>query len=190
MIEIREQSMTESMKRYLDDGFVQYALEQVGVDGRKTLKAFLAYRYPSNLKDRNVSKATPEHGTHRSSPGCVLEEGDAFHDQDGLDEKNDSSSCLGMKEELVGVFVVEQFWGALHIKYAMVSKSYRKQGIGSMLMKKALAYGKEVSCPFAFVETMSFQALPFYEKHGFHLDFTRSGFSEGVSLYYMSRSLN
>ena len=32
-------------------------------------------------------------------------------------------------------------------------------------------------CPFAFVETMGFQALEFYEKCGFKLEFTRAGYA-------------
>ena len=53
--------------------------------------------YPNNLKNRNLSKATPDHETQRSSPGCILGDGDAFHDQDGADEEPDSSSCLGIE---------------------------------------------------------------------------------------------
>ena len=43
MIEFREEGTTESTARYIDEGFMQHALEQVGVDGRKEQRAFLAY---------------------------------------------------------------------------------------------------------------------------------------------------
>lgn len=137
MIEFREESVTDSMRRYINDGFMQYALEKVGLDGRKEQKAFLAY--------------------------------------DG--------------EEVAAVVVAEHFWGALHIKYVFVKKEYRGQGLGRKLMVQALDFGKNLFCPFAFVETMSFQGLPFYQKLGFTRDFTRSGLIDGVSMHYMSRLL-
>lgn len=137
MIEFREEGTTESTARYIDEGFMQHALEQVGVDGRKEQRAFLAY-------------------------------------EQGLQ---------------VGIVIVENFWGALHFKYVFISSSHRRMGIGRQLMQRALEFGKERLYPFAFVETMSFQGLPFYQKLGFHLDFTRSGFSEGVLLHHLSCSL-
>lgn len=90
---------------------------------------------------------------------------------------------------LLGAVVVELFWGALHIKYAYVHESARGKGLGRELMLCALAFGKSKNCPFAFVETMSFQALDFYQKLGFTLDFTRSGHSHGTSAHYLSKRL-
>ena len=52
--------------------------------------------YPNNLKNRHLSKSTPDGQTHRSSPGYVLDDGKDFHDRDIAGEKNDYSSCLGI----------------------------------------------------------------------------------------------
>lgn len=45
------------------------------------------------------------------------------------------------------------------------------------------------ACPFAFVETMSFQALDFYRKMGFELEFTRSGYKHGTAFHYLRKLL-
>jgi N-acetylglutamate synthase-like GNAT family acetyltransferase len=63
------------------------------------------------------------------------------------------------------------------VKYAYVEEEYRGCGIGTQLMQHALTYGRKNQCPFAFVETMSFQALDFYQKIGFRLDLHALGIS-------------
>lgn len=48
---------------------------------------------------------------------------------------------------------------------------------------------KTRECHFAFVETMSFQALEFYQKMGFKQDFVRTGYAHNTSFHYLSRKL-
>ncbi len=108
----------------------------------------------------------------------------------GHDEKNDVVAFIAMDNEIfAGAVAVEIFWGALHIKYTYVSDQYRDQGLGTRLMDNAFLYGQKNHCPFAFVETMSFQALEFYEKIGFQLEFTRSGYSHDTSFHYLRKDL-
>ena len=88
-----------------------------------------------------------------------------------------------------GTVVVEFFWGALGVKYVYVDDKYRNHGLGSRLMKSALDFGREHNCPFAFVSTMSFQALGFYQKMGFQLEFTRTGYAYDTSLHFLRKDL-
>ncbi|MGD2168673.1 MAG: GNAT family N-acetyltransferase [Chlamydiota bacterium] len=94
------------------------------------------------------------------------------------------------QENFAGAVVVDLFWGALHIKYVYVEDEYRGQGIGTQLMEKAFQYGRENQCPFAFVETMSFQASDFYQKIGFQLEFTRSGYKYNTAFHYLRKNLS
>ncbi len=108
----------------------------------------------------------------------------------GYDEKFEPVAFVAMDDEIfAGAIVVGLFWGALHVRKIYVDDAYRHQGLGSKLMELAFKYGLENKCPFAFVETMSFQALSFYEKNGFQLDFTRSGYSHGTSFHYLQKKL-
>ncbi|MGI4776006.1 MAG: GNAT family N-acetyltransferase [Janthinobacterium lividum] len=91
--------------------------------------------------------------------------------------------------EIVGTISVLTFFGALWIKYFFIKENYRNEGIGSQLMNSALKFGKDAGLTFAFVETLSFQALKFYEKNGFKLEFTRSGFQAGISFHYLRKYL-
>lgn len=108
----------------------------------------------------------------------------------GRDEKFDPVAFIANdRGSFAGAIVAELFWGALHIKYVYVDEAYRGKGIGSQLMERALKYGRENKCLFAFVETMSFQALDFYRKMGFELEFTRSGYKYDASFHYLRRTL-
>lgn len=108
----------------------------------------------------------------------------------GFDEKFDPVAFIANEKNIfAGAIVVELFWGALHIKYVYVEAKYRGHGVATKLMEQALAYGRENQCPFAFVETMNFQALGFYQKMGFELEFTRSGYKHGTSFHYLRKNL-
>lgn len=108
----------------------------------------------------------------------------------GCDEKFDPVAFIARANgQFVGVVVGELFWGSLHIKYVYVDLQYRGQKIASTLMDHLLNYGRDNNCSFAFVETMNFQAPDFYQKLGFKLEFTRSGYSHGTSFHYLRKDL-
>lgn len=92
--------------------------------------------------------------------------------------------------EFVGAIVVQLFWEQLHIKYLFVEESYRGQGIARQLMNHALEFGKKRRSHFAFVETMSFQAPEFYQKMGFMIEFSRSGYAKNTTFHYLKKSLD
>lgn len=89
----------------------------------------------------------------------------------------------------VGAIVTKKFWGQVHIKYLYIHPSYRSQGIARFLMEQAFDHARQDGCSFIFVETLSFQALEFYKKMGFCLEFTRPGYSHNISFHYLRRDL-
>lgn len=108
----------------------------------------------------------------------------------GHDEKFEPVAFIAEDGQgMIGMVAGQLFWGALHIKYVFIDEQYRGKGLGTRLMEEALAYGQSHKCPFAFVETMSFQALEFYQKLGFNLEFTRSGFAHGTAFHYLKKDL-
>lgn len=106
----------------------------------------------------------------------------------GLSEEPISFEAFD-QSQFVGAIVVQMFWEQLHIKYLFVEKKYRGQGIATQLMKHALEFGKKRGCQFAFVETMSFQALEFYCKSGFTIDFSREGYARNTAFHYLKKDL-
>jgi GNAT superfamily N-acetyltransferase len=91
--------------------------------------------------------------------------------------------------ELVGVVNGKIFWGSIFVSHCIIKKEYRKTGVGSRLLRKALEHGRDLGCTIACLETFDFQSPRFYEKVGFHADLIRPGWKKGASFYYFSRSL-
>jgi ribosomal protein S18 acetylase RimI-like enzyme len=92
-------------------------------------------------------------------------------------------------EKFAGSVAVELFCGQLHIKNVLVLEDYRNKEIAKDLMQKALDYGRRHNCSFAFVETMNYQAPKFYQKLGFVIEFTRSGYENDSSFCYVKMYL-
>ncbi|WP_133127888.1 GNAT family N-acetyltransferase [Legionella nagasakiensis] len=78
-------------------------------------------------------------------------------------------------------------YGGLHIDNLWVSEQIRHQGWGIKLMQAALKYGQEKSCAFATVNTMDWEALGFYQKLGFKLEFERHGFQKNSVFYFLRK---
>jgi ribosomal protein S18 acetylase RimI-like enzyme len=107
---------------------------------------------------------------------------------DGLTEDSVSFEIFD-EEEFIGAIVVQIFWEQLHIKYLYLEEKFRGKGIGGQLMHRALQYGETRGCKFAFVETMSFQAPEFYQKMGFEIEFSRSGYAANTTFHYLKKTL-
>jgi GNAT superfamily N-acetyltransferase len=86
------------------------------------------------------------------------------------------------------------FWGAtmfewLHVGLLFVPESLRGQGVGSALMSTAEDEARKRGCRGAFVDTFSFQAVPFYEKLGYAPFGTLEDYPPGHSQIYFSKRL-
>jgi ribosomal protein S18 acetylase RimI-like enzyme len=92
-------------------------------------------------------------------------------------------------DEFIGALVIKKFWGQMHIKYLYIHPRYRSQGLASHLMTQAFDHARQEKCDFMFVETLSFQALDFYKKSGFQVEFTRPGYSHNLSFHYLRQDL-
>ena len=58
-------------------------------------------------------------------------------------------------------------WTWLHISILWVSADLRHRGLGSKLLGAIEAEGTSRGCVYAHLDTFSYQAKPFYERHGY-----------------------
>lgn len=79
-------------------------------------------------------------------------------------------------------------YGCLYIDQLWVSDLLRKQGWGAALIEAALQYGKENGCTFATVNTFDWEALGFYQKLGFKIEFERHGFLKDSVFYFLRKN--
>jgi GNAT superfamily N-acetyltransferase len=68
---------------------------------------------------------------------------------------------------IVGGLIGGTYWGWLYVELFWLAEDLRHQGYGSRLLAMAEQEAIARGCSYAHIDTMSFQALPFYERHGY-----------------------
>ncbi|EHD23362.1 MULTISPECIES: GNAT family N-acetyltransferase [Brenneria] len=81
------------------------------------------------------------------------------------------------------------FGNWLDIDYLWVDESLRGEGMGSKLMQAAEQEAVARGCLYARVDTLSFQARPFYEKQGYQLQMTLNDIPEHHQWYFFTKPL-
>jgi GNAT superfamily N-acetyltransferase len=81
-------------------------------------------------------------------------------------------------------------WGGwLHVTQLWVAAPARRRGNGTRLLQAAERYAVERGCHAATLDTMSFQARPFYEKLGYQVFAELDGYFMGHSKYFLRKQL-
>ena len=122
----------------------------------------------------------------------ILLEGIA--DEAALKKKMDKITPFGIfiKDSLGAVIGgVSGFscYGCLYIDMLWLKEELRKQGLGKKLMMEAEKIGCERQCTFSTVDTMDWEALPFYQKLGYSIEFVREGFAKESKMYMLRKNL-
>lgn len=81
-------------------------------------------------------------------------------------------------------------YGGVHIDLLWLSKELRHQGWGLKLMLETEAIARERKCKFATVNTMDWEALTFYQKLGYQIEFTREGYEKQSKMYFLRKKIN
>ncbi|MFF2480991.1 GNAT family N-acetyltransferase [Paenibacillus sp. NPDC058071] len=87
-----------------------------------------------------------------------------------------------------GGLLGEICWNWLEIKILFVDESVRKSGYGTKLLQEAEKLAKENKCEFIKLDTLSFQALDFYKRHGFEVFGTIENAARHTH-YYLKKDL-
>jgi GNAT superfamily N-acetyltransferase len=90
---------------------------------------------------------------------------------------------------IVGGLVGATYLGWLQVQALWVSDPVRGGGYGKALLEQAEKEAMRRGCPRVFLETLSFQALPFYEKCGYKVFSTLQDFPPGGARYALTKEL-
>jgi GNAT superfamily N-acetyltransferase len=63
---------------------------------------------------------------------------------------------------MVAELTAEVFWNALYVHLLWVDEEFRRQGYGTLLLRRAEDVAIESSCDLAYLSTFAFQAPAFY----------------------------
>lgn len=80
-------------------------------------------------------------------------------------------------------------YGNLYVDALWINSRIRNRGWGTQLMKEAERIGKNNGCLFATVNTMDWEALPFYQKLGYTVEFVREGFENNSKMFMLRKEL-
>ena len=86
--------------------------------------------------------------------------------------------------------IISDLWGNwLLIKFLWVDDSMRGRQVGSELLQLVEKYAQSQGCTSSLVDTLSFQAKPFYEKHGYQCQMVLENYPLDSSLAFLTKSL-
>jgi ribosomal protein S18 acetylase RimI-like enzyme len=94
----------------------------------------------------------------------------------------------GVEKEILAGCNGAMYYGCLYIDSLWVDESLRHKKIGKRLIASAEALGKERSCLFSTVNTMDWEALGFYQKLGYTIEYERIGYFHQSTLYFLKKS--
>jgi len=113
--------------------------------------------------------------------------------EDSLEKGFDPSKTFGIflknhAGETLGGITGCTLHGSLYIDLLFVQKEFQGQGWGSKLLLEAENWGKKRHCFFSTLNTMDFQALPFYQKLGYTVEFVREGYHKNSKMYLLRKN--
>jgi GNAT superfamily N-acetyltransferase len=79
--------------------------------------------------------------------------------------------------------------GWLRIEVLVIQEHLRHQGIGARLLLAAEDEARRRGCHSAWLDTFSFQALPFYERHGYTIFGALDQYPDSHTRYFVRKSL-
>lgn len=91
--------------------------------------------------------------------------------------------------EVVGGAAGRTFGNWLHLNTLWVSEQLRGQHTGTRMLEAIEHASKARGCRFCLVDTLNFQAMPFYKKHGYKTQWTQHEYPQTGCRYFMVKHL-
>ncbi len=91
--------------------------------------------------------------------------------------------------ELIGGLLGQTYWGWFHVDVLWLDDATRRQGFGGQMLAMAEEEATRRGCRYAHLDTMSFQALPFYEKHGYTIFGVLDDLPQGHRRIFLKKDL-
>lgn len=92
-------------------------------------------------------------------------------------------------QSIAGGLLGGTYWGWLHVDILWLAEAARGQGLGTRLMAMAEQEALGRGCRRAHLDTMDFQALPFYERLGYAVWGVLENLPVGHRRYFLQKAL-
>ena len=107
-------------------------------------------------------------------------------------EDNGQMLCFilqGADQEIVGGVIAATHWDWLNIDLMWIKAEFRGQGYGHKLLIQVEDKARELGARKAYLDTFTFQAPEFYQRHGYQVFGELQNFPTGHQRYYMTKEL-
>lgn len=107
-------------------------------------------------------------------------------------EGHEKSLCYALfapDQSIMGGIIAETHWNWLFINLMWLREELRGQGYGHKLLLAAEAEGRKRGATHAYLDTFSFQAPEFYQKHGYEIFGVLEDFPPGHRRLYLTKQL-
>ncbi|GAA5442896.1 hypothetical protein Misp06_01071 [Microbulbifer sp. NBRC 101763] len=91
--------------------------------------------------------------------------------------------------EVIAGAAARSFGDWLLLDTLWVSEELRGQNIGSQLLSKIEISGKQRGCKKCLLDTLNFQAMPFYKNQGYEVKWVQEGYPKEGCKYFMVKEL-
>lgn len=81
------------------------------------------------------------------------------------------------------------FGNWLQLSTLWVSEELRGKAMGSQILKSFEDAGKKRGCTTCLLDTLNFQAMPFYKKHGYKTQWVQQNYPKTGCKYFMTKTL-
>ncbi|HAU1796551.1 TPA: GNAT family N-acetyltransferase [Legionella pneumophila] len=90
--------------------------------------------------------------------------------------------------EIIGGCNGTIYYGCLDIDQLWIDETLRRKKIGSQLIHLAEQLGQSKGCFFSIVSTMDWEALEFYLKQGYEIEYKREGYFHNSIAYLLRKN--
>jgi GNAT superfamily N-acetyltransferase len=91
--------------------------------------------------------------------------------------------------EIIAGVAAKTFGNWLLIDNLWVKETYRGQDLGTEILKQLEDSARERGCIYALLDTLNFQARPFYEKFGYRVAWTQENYPKVGCKHFMVKTL-
>jgi ribosomal protein S18 acetylase RimI-like enzyme len=96
---------------------------------------------------------------------------------------------LGDSGEIAAGAAAKTFGLWMFIENLWIHESLRSQKIGTQILLMLETAAQDRGCRHVLLETLNFQARPFYEKHGYRVEWTQKNYPKDGCKYFMVKDL-
>lgn len=121
----------------------------------------------------------------------ILEILNAHNQAQGIEYRQIPLAVFARDEEerVVAGITGSTLWNWLRIDLLAVDEQLRGERLGEKLMREMETEAVKRGCQYAYVDTFSFQALPFYRKLGYEIFGELEDFPAGHKRYFLTKTL-